>query len=159
MRLTKNLSEGNIYKNYILYALPLICSSLVSCTYSTIDAVIAGKFISENALGAISSTSSFDALFTSFFNGFAAGFAVYIAHLFGKKDYAKIKNDIIQQMTSVGLFCILIIVSAIVFYNPIFDYLKVDPILREDARKYFILLTSSLIFTFFNLILVNSLYA
>ena len=71
MRITKNLTEGNVYRNYLLYALPLILSSILSSLYSTVDAVIAGKFISEHALGAISATSSFDILFHSFFNGFS----------------------------------------------------------------------------------------
>ena len=68
MRTVKNITEGNIYKNYLMYAAPLILSSVLVSLYSTVDAVIAGKFISEHALGAISATSSFDILFNSFFN-------------------------------------------------------------------------------------------
>ena len=48
MRTVKNITQGNIYKNYLLFAAPLIFSSILGSLYSTVDAMIAGKFISEH---------------------------------------------------------------------------------------------------------------
>ena len=84
MKLTRNMAEGNIYRNFLYFSIPLILSSLLSQAYTTIDAVIAGKFISEHALGAISATGSYDLLLNSLFSGFAAGFGIYTAQQFGK---------------------------------------------------------------------------
>ena len=55
----KNLSEGNIYKSFILFALPLIGAGLFSQFYSVFDTVIAGKFLGEHGLGAIGATADF----------------------------------------------------------------------------------------------------
>ena len=136
MKITKDLTEGNIYKNFLLYAMPLLLSSLLSQMYSTVDGMIAGKFISEHALGAISATSSFEILFRSFFRGFAAGFSIYIARLFGKKDYRSLKRDVVNVSAVVAFVSVLISIAAIFFRNPIMDYLNVDPILRKDAEIY-----------------------
>ena len=159
MRMTKNITEGNIYKNYLLYAFPLIITSLLSSLYSTIDAVIAGKFISEHALGAISATNSFDILFQSFFNGFACGFSVYIAQLFGKGKFASIKRDVIGMIGFISVISIIVSVSAIIFRTPIMEYLKIDAVLKKDAEIYFMIYTAGYIFMFVNMILLRTLYA
>ena len=159
MKVTKNLTEGNIYKNYLLYAIPLILSSLLSSAYSTIDAVIAGKFISEHALGAISATSSYDVLFNAFFNGFSGGFSIYISQLFGIGDRASIKRDAVHMTLFVAVVSVVISALSILFRAPIIGYLNVDPVIREDAEIYFILYTSGYVFSFVNKILMKTLYA
>jgi Na+-driven multidrug efflux pump len=159
MRVTKNLTNANIYKNYFLYALPLILSSILSSLYSTVDAVIAGKFISEHALGAISATSSYDILFQSFFNGFSCGFSVYIAQLFGKGDRVTIKRSIVDMLSFVAIVSTVVSILSIVFRAPIFDYLNIDPVLRRDAELYFIIYTAGYVFNFVNMILLRALYA
>lgn len=65
MKFTKNLTEGNVYKAFLGFAFPLLLSYLLSQIYSTVDAVIAGKFISEYALGAVSATGSYENVFQS----------------------------------------------------------------------------------------------
>ena len=159
MRVTRNLTEGNIYKNYLFYSFPLILSSLLSNLYSTVDAMIAGKFISEHALGAISATGSFEIVFSSFLNGFGAGFAIYVAQLFGKGDNATLKRDILNMMTFVAAASGVISLLAIAFCEPILDYLKVDPILREDAKTYFIIYTSGYVISYLNMIMIRALYS
>jgi putative MATE family efflux protein len=159
MKITKDLTVGNIYKNFLLYATPLLLSSLLSQMYSTIDGMIAGKFISEHALGAISSTGSFVTLSRSFFRGFAAGFSIYIAKLFGQKDYRSLKKDVIHVSVIVALVSVLISIISIIFHDPIIDYLQVDPVLRKDAETYFVIYTAGYVIYFLNLVLVRVLYA
>ena len=159
LKITKNLTEGNIYKNYWMYALPLICSSLLSSIYSTVDAVIAGRFISEHALGAISATSSFDVLLNAFINGFSGGFSIYISQLFGRKAYGTIKQDAVHMTMFMGGVAVVISILAILFRDEIIAYMNVDPIIREDATLYFVLFSAGYIFTFVNRILMRTLYA
>lgn len=159
MKLTKNLTEGNIYKNMLLYALPLILSSLLSQAYSTIDGIIAGKLIDEFALGAISATSSFELLFSSLIGGFCAGFAIYVSHLFGKKSYDAIKRDVFSMALFVATLSVVVSVLAILFRGPIFDYLNVDPLLYRNAEIYFIIYTAGYVLFFTNRLLVEVLYA
>ena len=159
MKITKDMTEGNIYKNFLLYALPLIISTFLSQAYSTIDAMIAGKFISEHALGAISATGSYELMFQALFDGFTAGFSIYIAQKFGKKDFGAIKRDSVNMGMFVLIVSVIISVLSIAFRNPIMDYLKVDPILRSDAQTYFVIYASGYFLIYINLFLVKVLYA
>ena len=158
MKNSKNITEGNIYKNFIFYAIPLVLSSLLSNLYTAVDTVIAGNFIGEYALGAISATSSFEILFRAFFNGFGLGFSIYVAHLFGKRDFLTLKRDTANTVALVMGISIIISAFAICFKSPIMAYLKVDPILKADADMYFCILASSYVFTFVNFTLLHVLH-
>ena len=159
MKFTKNLTEGNIYKAFLGFAFPLLLSYLLSQIYSTVDAVIAGKFISEYALGAVSATGSYENVFHSLFNGFAAGFGIYIAQQFGKGNFGAVKRDVISNGIFVVCMSLTISLLSVAFRSPIMDYLKVDPILRADAEVYFVIYTMGYLLSYLNMLLVQSLYA
>ena len=159
MKLTKNMTEGNIYKAYLGFAVPLLFSMLLSQAYSTVDAVIAGKFISENALGAISSTGSYELLLHSLFSGFAAGFGIYIAQQFGKGDHGAVKQDIVSMGIFVASVAATVSLVSILLRDLILDYLKVDPVLRDDAELYFVIFTAGYALSYLNLLLAQVLYA
>ena len=159
MKITRNMTEGNIYKAFLGFAFPLLLSYLLSQVYTTVDAVIAGKFINEYALGAISATSSYENLFHSLFNGFAAGFGIYIAQQFGKGDHNVVKRDIVTNGMFVAGLALVISIFSVLFRNPIMDYLKVDPVLRKDAEAYFVIYTMGYLLTYVNMLLVQALYA
>ena len=159
MKVTRNLTEGNIYRNFLLYALPLILSAILGNLYSTVDAMIAGKFISEHALGAISATDSFHSISHSFMLGFGSGFSVYAAQLFGKRDNGALKRDILNVLTFVSAFSAVLSIISIAFFEPVLDYLNVDPILRSDAKIYFIIYTCGYILNYTNMTLMYTLYA
>ncbi len=159
MKVTKNLTEGNVYKNLLLYAVPLILSSLLSQAYSTVDGIIAGKFIDEYALGAISATGSFETLFSKLMSGFAAGFSVYTAHLFGGKRYADVKRDIVNTAGVVGVIALLVSVFAITLHDPIMAYLNVDSVIYDEAERYFVIYTAGYLIFYLNDFFVHVLHA
>ena len=159
MKTTKNLTEGNIYKNLLFYAIPLILSSVLSQTYSLVDGVIAGKFISEHALGAVGATGSYEMLLRSAVDGFTAGFSIYVSHLFGKKDFGKLKRDTIGMSVIMIIISVFLTVLSIIFRNPIMDYLNVDDALRGDAAVYFVVYVMGYVFFFVNLLLIRVLHA
>ena len=159
MKITKDLTEGNIYKNFILYTVPLILSAMLSSLYSTVDAMIAGKLIGENALGAITATASYDFLFYAFFTGFGAGFAMYIAMLFGKKDYECLKRDTVHILCILAAVVLCISGVSVLLCDGIIELMRVDPILRREARIYFIITAAGYVVTYLNLLLLQVLHA
>lgn len=159
MKLTRNMTEGNLYKALLVFAVPLAFSMMLSQAYSTIDGVIAGKLISENALGAISATSSYELLLHALFSGFASGFGIYIAQQFGKGDFGAVKQDVLSMGIFITAAAATISLITILLRAPILDYLKVDPVLRGDAETYFVIFTMGYAFVYLNLMLAQVLYA
>ena len=49
-----DLTQGPIFKNLILFALPILMGTIVTQLYNIADSVIVGQFVSADALAAVS---------------------------------------------------------------------------------------------------------
>ena len=83
---TRDLTQGNPYKQIISFALPLLLSQIFQQLYNTADSLIVGQFLGTEALAAVSSSGSVIFLLTSFFDGTAMGAGVIISRYFGARD-------------------------------------------------------------------------
>ena len=158
-RVTKDLTEGNIYKNFILYVIPLILAALLSQAYNTIDAVIAGKYVGDYALGAIGAAGSLSTFLSTLFSGFSVGFSIYVARLFGHRDYARLKSDVVNVMLFLIGCLMLVGLLCIVFCKPIFAFLRVDEEILSDAMIYFCITKAGFFLIVGNVALVQILHA
>ena len=89
-----SLTEGSIWKNMLLFALPVFIGNVFQQFYNAFDSWCVGNFIGENALAAVSSSGSLIWMMVSFFSGMSMGAGVVIARLFGAKDYHPMRKAI-----------------------------------------------------------------
>ena len=51
-----DMCNGSISKKMLLFALPLMCSSMLQLLFNAADIVVVGRFAGDNALAAVGST-------------------------------------------------------------------------------------------------------
>ena len=146
----KNLTEGNIYKNFLLFAIPMILSSVISQASETINTVIAGTYLLEEGLAATGATSALSTFISSIFWGYNMGFSVYIAKLFGAGQYAKLKSATYNNNLLLTAAIIAVSAVLIVFRYPIYKMMNVDPEILTDADRYFTITTAGRVFSLLN---------
>ncbi len=101
-KVTRNMSEGSIWKNIVLFALPLFIGNLFQQLYNTADSLIVGNYLGSNALAAVSSSGNLIFLMTGLFQGISIGASVVIARYFGAKEYGNM-NKAIHTTISFGI--------------------------------------------------------
>lgn len=146
----KDLTRGNIYKTFLLFAIPLMLSGLLSQAYSIVDTMIAGRFLGDAGLSAIGATADLINLASSTFWGINAGLGMLTASLFGAKDFVRMRNTLYSTFLFFFSLMVALSIALVLFREPIFDFLKVDPAIRHEAAKYFIVYTLG-----FSLIVTN----
>ena len=57
MKKPEKLYEGNMRKKYLLFAIPLILSALLSQSYNFVNSMMIGKFIGSEAFAATAVTA------------------------------------------------------------------------------------------------------
>lgn len=132
----KDLTRGKLYKTFLLYAIPMVLSGLLSVAHGTIDTVIAGKFLGDDGLAAVGCTSAFLSFASALFWGFGSAASIFTASLFGAKDYVAIKSSIYHFLSVVIAASVLFSVIVIAFSDPILNFLQVDPTIYMDAKLY-----------------------
>ena len=89
----RDLTEGSIARQVILFALPLMLGNVFQMLYNTVDSIVVGNFVGTQALAAVGSTTMIVNMMVFFFNGFSAGAGVVIANYFGAKDMEKLHKS------------------------------------------------------------------
>lgn len=93
------LTEGNICKQIIFFAFPLLLGNLFQQLYNTVDSIVVGNFIGDTALAAVNSSGSIVNLLVSFFMGLSLGGGVVIARYYGAKDPENVHKAVHTTMS------------------------------------------------------------
>ena len=64
-----SLTEGSIAKGLLFFVIPLFFSNLFQQLYNTIDTLLVGHFLGDNALAAMGATAAIFELIVQFSNG------------------------------------------------------------------------------------------
>ena len=97
-----DLTQGSIPRQILVFALPLLVSSLIQQMYSTVDLLFVGNFLGTEASAAIGASSLIVTCMVNFFTGLSLGANVMAAQYFGKKEEGKL-DDLIHTAAAVSL--------------------------------------------------------
>ena len=92
--MTKNLTEGSIWKSLLLFTLPLLASSLIQQLYNTVDLIYVGRYVGKAASSAIGASSLLVTCLVGFFGGLSVGSGIVIAQIFGAGRIDRLKKAI-----------------------------------------------------------------
>ncbi len=120
----KDLTEGPILKNLILFALPIIASNLLQQFYSTADQIVVGKFASDTALAAVGATGHITNLIINLFSGLSVGATVCCAKHFGAKNHERLKSTVHTSIALSIVSGLILAVVGIVFAEPLLVLMK-----------------------------------
>ena len=111
------LTEGNIYKKMLGFALPILAGYFFQQLYNTVDALIVGNFLDADALAAVTSTGSYTYLMIGFVSGFATGAGIIIARHIGADDAAQTERAV-HTAVALGLFFSVVLTAFGVLVTP-----------------------------------------
>ncbi len=96
------LTKGSVGKGILLFALPLLGSSLIQQLYSTVDLIFVGQFLGTKASAAIGASGLIVTCMIGFFNGMAVGTNVFAARHYGARRFEQLKK-LIQTIFWTGI--------------------------------------------------------
>lgn len=111
---TKTMTEGAPWKHILKFSLPVLAGSLLQQLYNTIDTIIIGKYLGEDAFSAVGTTSSLAFLFLALATGFSSGNGVVVAQHFGAGEEQKVREN---ASTGILFLMVLGVLSAVVSLN------------------------------------------
>ena len=115
----KNLmTEGDLRRKIILFAIPVFLGQLFQQLYSTVDSLIVGNILGAQALASVTSTGALVYLLIGFFLGFATGSEIVIARHIGARNEEQTEKAV-HTAVSIGLFFSVIMTLAGIFFAPV----------------------------------------
>ena len=153
------LTEGVIWKKLLLFALPVLLGNVFQQLYNTIDSLIVGRFLGDEALAAVSSSGSLIFMFVGFFNGVAMGAGVIIARYFGARDYGAMRKAIHTDVAFGLCTGVVLTVLGVVFTPTVLGWMGTPADVLPNSVSYFRFYFCGAVFTVMYNIFVGILHA
>ncbi len=143
-----NMTQGNIPKQIIGFAIPMIWGNLFQLTYNAVDSIIVGKYAGEEALAAIGTSNPIMNIVIFFIIGICLGASVLMSEFFGAGDVTKLKREVSTTLIVGILFTLVITILGIISTPFILKLIRTPDEIIGMATSYLRIIFLGLIFTF-----------
>ena len=89
-----DMTEGNITRHIISFALPLLIGNLFQQLYNTVDTWVVGNYVSNEAYSAVGTVGPIINMLIGFFLGLSSGAGVVISQYYGARQHDKVQETV-----------------------------------------------------------------
>ncbi len=100
---TVDMTQGNILKLIVMFAIPIMISGVLQTLYSATDMIVVGKFAGKESLAAVGSTSPAINMMINIFIGMSSATNVIVARKFGAGN----KSGVNKAMHTAVALCLV----------------------------------------------------
>ena len=143
-----DLTQGNLIKTLLLFALPYVGANFLQALYGAADLIIVGKFCDSSVVSAVATGSQLLQTLTFFITGLTVSATVLIGKAFGAKQYDNILK-IINTMSVCFILASIILSALIIFFdNELLWILQTPKEAYSSALDYIFVCSVGLVFIF-----------
>lgn len=135
-------------KSLFFFALPMILGNLFQQFYSTVDSIIVGQFVGEEALAAVGASYSLTTVFIMIAIGGGIGASVITSQYLGAALYQRMKTSVNTALLSFLAVSVLLGGIGLIFSRSILISLNTPDNILEDAILYLKIYFAGLPFLF-----------
>ncbi|MBQ4623821.1 MAG: MATE family efflux transporter [Clostridia bacterium] len=135
-----DLTQGPIFKNLILFALPILMGTIVTQLYNIADSVIVGQFVSADALAAVSAGGPVMSIINMFLIGLSTGSNVVVAQRVGAGKKEALQKAV-NSIACLTLLCsAFITVAGLALSKPLLTLLGTPENIFSDSLTYLVVI-------------------
>ena len=144
----RNLAQGSVVKQLILFALPFLASNLVQSFYSVADMWIVGQFADNISMSGVNIGSQITFILTNVVVGLCTGGTILIAQAMGRKDQ-KVMEEVTATLMTTLLIAGAVITALMIFLRvPILNLIQTPPAAYQEADRYLTVTCAGILFIF-----------
>ena len=148
-----DMTEGKPWKKLLLFAVPLLIGNLFQQMYGTVDAVMLGQFVGDDALAAVGASTPIFFLIIVLLMGIAVGAGIMVSQYFGAKKREELSNTIGTSITIITIISVAMMVVGPFFTEIVLDMLSTPKRIMDESVLYMnILLFGVLGMAYFNIL-------
>ena len=147
-RLGSDLTEGNVTRQLIRFAIPFMLSNGLQTVYSMVDMLVVGRFVGSAGLSAVSISSMLVMLMTTLCMGFATSGQVYIAQLVGMGRRDQLNRTIGTLFTTIIGFAVVMTAVGLCLSRVLLNLLNTPAESFAGAMAYMRICSGCIVFTY-----------
>ena len=131
-----DMTVGSPWKSIAIFTLPMLVGNIAQQLYSTVDSIVVGQEIGDNALAAVGSSAPVLNMLLALFIGISAGTNIMVSQYFGAKNREGLSYSIGNSITVTAAACLILIAVASPLIRPALVLLKTPPSIIDWCADY-----------------------
>lgn len=130
------MTQGKPLQLILMFAMPLMLGNILQELYTIVDTIVVGQFLGVKALASMGAASWIQWMFLSVVMGFAQGFSIRVANLYGANDQQGISKTIANIIISTIVLALILTIISEVIVIPILHLLQTPNDIIQGAITY-----------------------
>lgn len=135
-----DMTVGEPWKQIVIFTIPMLIGNIAQQLYNTVDSIVVGKYVGDNALAAVGSASPILNLLLVLFIGISMGTSIMVSQYFGAKDRESLSKTIGSTITLTAAASLFIMVFGTVAVRPLLEILNTPESIIDWCDSYLIIL-------------------
>lgn len=131
-----DMTKGTPWKSIVSFTLPMLIGNIAQQLYNTVDSIVVGKYIGDNALAAVGSAGPILNLLLVLFIGISAGAGIMVSQYFGARNRESLSYTIGNYITVTAIACVLLITFATPLIRPVLVMLNTPETILDGCADY-----------------------
>ena len=143
-----DLTSGSIFKQLMIFVLPLLLANIVQQLYDAVDMIVIGKFVGKIGSAGVSTGSEVATLITFVATSFGSAGQIYVAQLFGAKNRKAISEMIGTSLVFMIALALLFTFMCFTCADIFLGWLNCPEDSYAQARSYMVVVSLGFPFIF-----------
>jgi len=131
-----DMTIGTPWKRIAMFSIPMLIGNIAQQMYNTVDSIVVGHYVGDNALAAVGSAGPLFNLLLVLFVGISAGVGIMVSQYFGAKQREELSKTIGTSITLTALVSLIVMVVAPMIIPPMLRILKTPESIFQDCANY-----------------------
>ncbi|MDU7709010.1 MAG: MATE family efflux transporter, partial [Clostridium sp.] len=140
-----DMTEGSPWKRIVAFTIPMLMGNIAQQLYNTVDSIIVGRFVGDNALAAVGSAGPILNLLLVLFVGISVGVGIMVSQYFGARQRLELSKTIGCCITLTVITTILVMVVTPIVTMPLLRLLNTPDTIIGWCNSYLMILFMGII--------------
>ncbi len=134
------MTEGTPWKKIVAFTVPMVIGNVAQQLYSTVDSIVVGQYVGDNALAAVGSSTPILNLILVLFIGISMGAGIMVSQFYGSRDRENLSRTIGSSIVLTAAASVVLMVLGSVLIRPILEMLNTPDSILDWCESYLFIL-------------------
>ena len=135
-----DMTVGKPWEKIVIFTIPMLIGNIAQQLYNTVDSIVIGKYVGDNALAAVGSASPILNLLLVLFVGISVGAGVMVSQYFGARQREELSMTIGNCVTLTAISSLIIMFLGAVLSRPLLELLNTPDSIIDWCTSYLVIL-------------------
>ncbi|MDO4283800.1 MAG: MATE family efflux transporter [Eubacteriales bacterium] len=131
-----DMTKGAPWEKITLFAIPMLIGNIAQQLYNTVDSIVVGRYVGDNALAAVGSAGPILNLLLVLFIGISVGASIMVAQYFGARQREELASTVGSCVTLTAFSSLIIMVAGPLVVEPLLELLNTPESITDWCAGY-----------------------